>query len=51
MEAQDRDVVLQISILDLATQLKIELAAVPTVSVWLERLLRQQVTVLWRQEK
>lgn len=35
-EAQGRDVILQISILDLATQLKLELAAVQKVSVGLE---------------
>lgn len=35
MEAQDRDVILQISNLDLTTQLKLELAAVQKVSVWL----------------
>lgn len=36
MEAQDRDVILQISNLDLAMQLKLELAAVQKVSVQLE---------------
>lgn len=51
MGAQGRDVILQISNLDLATQLKLELAAVQKVSVWLEHELHQQVTVLWRQKK
>lgn len=36
MEAQDRDVILRISNLDLATRLKLELAAAQKVSVGLE---------------
>lgn len=51
MGAQGRDVILQISNLDLATQLKLELAAVQKVSVRLEHELHQQVTVLRRQKK
>lgn len=36
MEAQDRDVILQISNLDLATELKLELAAAQNISAGLE---------------